>query len=851
MMDRDRSSSSNRSSRSQTSKGPSGGRSMTNSSGRDETAVSSLGPTASKHDAAATSSSNTPVSGPSETSVAYQYASVQQMKSHRDHIEYQLMVREQPKQSRMCGVGEKADRRPIDPAPIVQLRVITHDRPVRNTSSIDTTAVPPPVERRPGQGPSVPSTPGIRCGIPVSTALGDGWEDKAWYLENPYYFMYAMLCHAETDEELHLLSDGKTRYTSGSCVSCLYHLKDIDGSHQGFFVFPDLSIRVEGRYRLKLCLFETIGHTVHHCRSIYSDPFHVYTAKRFPGMEESTRLSRSFAEQGLKVRVRKHPRSRRRGSKRVKDESDASDVEPLPTDTRSPKRQRGSDPPSGEHWPPLQRSGEPHGEMLGRGYTLRPSLSPEHTRMPTSRRVISAPWDEEATRLRNAVGRDGPYEYALGVERGFREARALGPGPPAYDTQRYLERPHSRESERERDRDAAGYQRPSLRSAPSGVGSVDPERDEVAREMARMPPPSMLATRLAEPLPPQLPYMTSYSADGRPLRPSRETSASPVSSAHYSRGPPGYAVPEYLRQDDRRMYGEHVSRSRREPRYSAPYDQRGHGYYRASVSPPPPPPRMMHPASEAVARTSATQSSHPSPRRYAEAPVHLLDRGPYMGRPASPYRQQLASPPSAHLAAPRRPLDTSAVGYENDAYASGAPRAIRRVSDPYFQDPRMSAGASSGPPGYGGHGPERPVYARGAPGYPQAHPDDLRERPTLPPLSGPSSRMHVRDTATGMLPPPPSRVRAHGGGGPDPLERPVSTPAYPGYGGGPLAPMHDGTRNESLERPPSQGYGYPPYSARNDEADYARSREEAEYLRSRDRDPHRNAPWPPGPARPY
>jgi hypothetical protein len=95
--------------------------------------------------------------------------------------------------------------------------------------------------------------------VPVTTQRGEGWEDKAWYLENPYYFMYAMLADADTDEELHLLQDGKTRYTTGSCVSCLYHLKDIDGSHQGFFVFPDLSIRVEGRYRLKLCLFETIG----------------------------------------------------------------------------------------------------------------------------------------------------------------------------------------------------------------------------------------------------------------------------------------------------------------------------------------------------------------------------------------------------------------------------------------------------------------------------------------------------------------------------------------------------------------------------------------------------------------
>ncbi|PWN53652.1 hypothetical protein IE53DRAFT_129792 [Violaceomyces palustris] len=259
-------------------------------------------------------------SGPIEGGVAYQYAAVQQITENRENIEYQLTMREQPKHSRMCGVGEKADRRPIDPAPIVQLRVITHDRPLKTEVLVANSGTAP---SEPGSKNTLRTSTkgfagqvGIRRGVPVTTASGEGWEDKAWYLENPYYFMYAMLCDAETDEELHLLQDGKTRYTSGSCVSCLYHLKDIDGSHQGFFVFPDLSIRVEGRFRLKLCLFETIGHSVHHCKSIYSAPFNVFTAKRFPGMEESTRLSKSFADQGLKVRVRKNPRSRRRGSKR-------------------------------------------------------------------------------------------------------------------------------------------------------------------------------------------------------------------------------------------------------------------------------------------------------------------------------------------------------------------------------------------------------------------------------------------------------------------------------------------------------------------------------------------------------
>lgn len=57
------------------------------------------------------------------------------------------------------------------------------------------------------------------------------------------------------------IQDGKTRCTTGSVVSSLYHLKDSENqnSDAGFFVFPDLSVRTEGSYRLKLSLYEVVG----------------------------------------------------------------------------------------------------------------------------------------------------------------------------------------------------------------------------------------------------------------------------------------------------------------------------------------------------------------------------------------------------------------------------------------------------------------------------------------------------------------------------------------------------------------------------------------------------------------
>ncbi|KAG1744543.1 velvet factor-domain-containing protein, partial [Suillus paluster] len=213
---------------------------------------------------------------------SYGYAADRDRGYHeRDRLEYELTVRQEPKQARMCGVG--ADRRPIDPPPIIQLRVID------------------PQTRQ-----------------PPSPARLDGDESDPSYahsfLQNPYYFMFASLAKPDDDTELHWLKDGKTRCTTGSVVSSLYHLKDTENRNEdaGFFVFPDLSVRTEGSYRLKLSLFEVVGNTVRHCKSIYSAPFYVYTAKKFPGMEESTPLSCSLADQGIKIRIRKDIRVRKR-----------------------------------------------------------------------------------------------------------------------------------------------------------------------------------------------------------------------------------------------------------------------------------------------------------------------------------------------------------------------------------------------------------------------------------------------------------------------------------------------------------------------------------------------------------
>ncbi|KAI7832946.1 velvet factor [Kickxella alabastrina] len=102
--------------------------------------------------------------------------------------------------------------------------------------------------------------------------------------------------------ENNLLGD----YTASSSI-----VDDEMGERGCFFVFPNLSIRLEGRYRLRFTLIKlpSMGDAQHPMiptclSSVFSDPFDVYSIKTFPGMIESTALSRSLAQQGIKIPIR-------------------------------------------------------------------------------------------------------------------------------------------------------------------------------------------------------------------------------------------------------------------------------------------------------------------------------------------------------------------------------------------------------------------------------------------------------------------------------------------------------------------------------------------------------------------
>ena len=57
----------------------------------------------------------------------------------------------------------------------------------------------------------------------------------------------------------------------------------------------------------------------------FSEPFQVYSAKRFPGVIESTDMSKCFAAQGIKIPIRKDQIGNSNGKRRNSEVDDGDD----------------------------------------------------------------------------------------------------------------------------------------------------------------------------------------------------------------------------------------------------------------------------------------------------------------------------------------------------------------------------------------------------------------------------------------------------------------------------------------------------------------------------------------------
>ncbi|CAG8510297.1 15410_t:CDS:2 [Dentiscutata heterogama] len=160
----------------------------------------------------------------------------------------------------MCGFGDK-DRRPIDPPPVIRLLVFTEDGTPVPESSMDHSTM-----------------------VVVAGLWSEDCKEERILVINPS--SVPVQPSSSSSSVMSLNAPMCTRNLMGHSISSAYVLNDHMNKLGIFFIFQDLSVRTEAA-------------------EVYSSAFRAYSAKKFPGMTESTALSKAFAKQGIKIPIRK------------------------------------------------------------------------------------------------------------------------------------------------------------------------------------------------------------------------------------------------------------------------------------------------------------------------------------------------------------------------------------------------------------------------------------------------------------------------------------------------------------------------------------------------------------------
>ncbi|KAJ5105221.1 hypothetical protein NUU61_002568 [Penicillium alfredii] len=231
---------------------------------------------------------------------------------------YRLHVRQQPLAARACGAGDR-DRRPVDPPPIVQILLedfdshSQDDHDLLQNPRLTVGCLLFPVEASsPWSQPSDadPRDPDDAFSTPLLSG-------KA--------FMSPFFVDADPDPNsapIHPVSGADDPASPAGQPPSYPHPKRASLLHQPatFFIFADLSIRSAGLYRLQFRLMdwgsvEDTGHEMPILSEAWSDPFRVYPAKDFPGLQDSSILAEGLKELGF-VELKTRGKGKGKGRKR-------------------------------------------------------------------------------------------------------------------------------------------------------------------------------------------------------------------------------------------------------------------------------------------------------------------------------------------------------------------------------------------------------------------------------------------------------------------------------------------------------------------------------------------------------
>ncbi|KAI8071034.1 velvet factor-domain-containing protein [Gongronella butleri] len=265
---------------------------------------------------------------------------------------YTLRVVQQPVRGRSFGFGER-DRRLIDPPPVLQLI--------------------------PEDGRQITPSESILFVVHCDLVASDSDESR-----NVVFVPSSLVpTTREQQEGVNVMSLREPKTISnivGMLTSSAFHLANEHGDQGVYFVFHDLTVRTEGTYRLKfmfidLAAGEPLTMSTRVQNVVYSDTFTIYSAKKFPGLLESTELSKIFSRQGIKIAIRNDARKARQKQPMddvAQDTPETMDIE------------AGASPS-----PPLPSSDEPESSSAAQASSSTSSSHPRSKRGQDRRLTIS------------------------------------------------------------------------------------------------------------------------------------------------------------------------------------------------------------------------------------------------------------------------------------------------------------------------------------------------------------------------------------------------------------------------------------------------------------------------------
>lgn len=213
----------------------------------------------------------------------------------------------------MCGLGDK-DRRQISPPPFIKLIITDKDTGDEvNVDQIDinsfvlVTELWSPDEQENltlNQNISTGANPeaiqyNSNSNLEPSNREPNTTEGQELVESSSRSGKNARKENSDSDESI---GDVPTRNLIGNLVVNPFKLLDERATKGIWFIMHDLSVRIEGTFKLK---FLFVNLNTNSSVFNFSQPFQVYSAKKFPGVVDSSSLGKVFASQGVKIPSRR------------------------------------------------------------------------------------------------------------------------------------------------------------------------------------------------------------------------------------------------------------------------------------------------------------------------------------------------------------------------------------------------------------------------------------------------------------------------------------------------------------------------------------------------------------------